>query len=148
MKLYKALKKRARLKGEINDLSRRLHKCNCELEGNEYREKFDTLFTEYCQKVTELTNLKVRIMKANVDGGAFLKVTKLGELKDQLSLFQSLEVKEGKVARSGYANTDVLTYKSQVGTTKKISEVKRLTAEVEKLTDELDEFNATTDLPE
>lgn len=144
MKIVRAMKQIARIKGEIKELQKRASKSLNTFEGNEFSEKFDDLMKTLQEKRLKLITLKNGVMSANINGGVFEKILQLGELKSQIDFVRELEPKYGK-AESRYGEA-ASTYISQWSETDKNKEVERIQAEINKITDELDEFNAKADI--
>ncbi len=144
MKIAKALKKVTKLKGEISELNSRLQSSSTTLKDNEFEEKYNDLIDEMDAKKEELVDLKNKIMVANVNGGKYKQILTLGELKDYLSTVKNISVTNGVQARSYGEGT--LEYKSQLTLADKRTQVKSLEERIEAIVDELDEFNATTEI--
>jgi predicted nucleic acid-binding Zn-ribbon protein len=144
MKIVRAMKEIKRLKGEVKALQHRASSCLNTLEGNTFQEKFSDLLTELDAKKTRITTLKNGVMIANVQGSMFKKVLELGELKSHIDFIRELEPQEGLTeARYG---SESQKHISQWNVAEKNKEVQKLQSRINALTDELDEFNAKTDI--
>lgn len=141
MNISKALKKISRLKGKIGELQRRIQSSMCTLAENEFDEEILELIEERDRVVSELGQLKVNVMKANVEFDIFAKILHLAELKASKEFIGSLAIVVGKVSRRFEAGHD--DYKSQISKKEKNMMLQKIAAEIEKVIDELDEFNAT-----
>jgi chromosome segregation ATPase len=144
MKIVRAMKQIKRLQGEIKELQKRASSCLNTVEGNEFSENFNEIQKELSEKKAKLSALKDGVMKANIAANMFAKILQLGELKSTIDFVRELEPKSG-INEDRYG--DVKTkYISQWTIAKKNSEVQRLQSAINNLTDELDDFNAKTDI--
>ena len=144
MKIVKAMKKIARLKGEIKELKHRIQGCISTLIENDYEENILELSKQLDNKVQELINLKVGIMEANVKGNMFRTVVGLGEFKSQMDFLKELTPKKG-VQENRYSDNKT-EYKSQISISEKNNLIETCQNQINNLTDILDEFNAKTDV--
>jgi len=83
-------------------------------------------------------------MTVNINKNKFNLILKLGEFKNILDLYRNVDVKVGVVNRA-YSQSDVV-WKSQITTATKNKKIESLQKEINDITDELDEFNAITDI--
>jgi hypothetical protein len=144
MKIVRAMKQIKRLQGEIKELQKRASSCLNTVEGNDFPEQFHEILTELSAKKAKLSTLKDGVMKANIAGNMFIKILQLGEMKSAIDFVRELEPKCG-VNEDRYG--DVKTkYVSQWTVVKKNTEVQKLQNAINSLTDELDDFNAKTDI--
>ena len=74
-----------------------------------------------------------------------LKIFQLGELKSLLNTVNGLDTKSG-VYKEGYREVTLRTYESSITEEKKGDAVKTIEDTIELLQDEIDTFNATTEL--
>ena len=146
MKLVRALKQVSRLQGEIKDLKGRLASCVSVLEDNEFAEDFKTLDAQISVKIGALILLRSQIMKTNVQNNMFHIILELSELKQQIDLVRKLSIRSGTEVNDYMGAKS--KYKTQLTTTQRTKLVDMIQKNIEKLTDKLDEFNATTDLVE
>jgi len=144
VKIVKALKKIARLKGEIKELKKRISSSLNTVKGNDFEELFDTLDAELAAKTNEMMGLKEAVMKANIAGGVFGKILKMGELKSLLDFYRELEPKNG--VQENWRNDIAIEYVSQLTRVRKNEIVSGRQQEINDISDELDTFNATTDI--
>ena len=95
MKLYKALKLRKTLIGEITKLKQQIKEKNSYLEGSLNAEKFnvEVLYDELLKKIDELTGLKFAINIANVE--IQNKIYVLSEYKALIAFWNEVSVVEG-----------------------------------------------------
>lgn len=145
MRIAKAMKLVSRVKGEIQDLKGRITGCISELEENEFDEKYTDLSKKLSEKTKQLITLKSRIMSTNIKHGMFTVILNLGELKSRLEHLKSLNPREG--VEYGYDDRKMV-YKSQINGAEKRKLMEECQEAINKLTDELDEFNGSQDLEE
>jgi cell fate (sporulation/competence/biofilm development) regulator YmcA (YheA/YmcA/DUF963 family) len=144
MKIVRAMKQVKRLQGEVKELQKRASSCLNTIEGNEFSEKFDELLTELSEKKLRLRTLKNGVMVANIQGDMFKKILELGELKSHIDFIRELEPQVG-ISESRYADT-IQKKISQWTVAEKNKAVQQTQQRINDLTDELDEFNAKTDI--
>jgi predicted nucleic acid-binding Zn-ribbon protein len=146
MKIVRAMKQIKRLQGETKELQKRAESCLNSLEGNEFSENFHELRALITANKMKLRSLKNGVMKANISGNMFEKILLLGELKSTIDFVRELSPKTG-IAEDRYGDVKS-KYISQWTVVGKNSEVQSLQQKINSLTDELDEFNAKTDIIE
>jgi cell fate (sporulation/competence/biofilm development) regulator YmcA (YheA/YmcA/DUF963 family) len=74
------------------------------------------------------------------------KIFRLSELKNYLSNLNRLNTTEGNVKSRGYGTEDVTTYACTINEIQKQSLLESIQTEIEDIQDEIDTFNATTEL--
>ena len=146
MKIARAMKKIAILKGSIADLGKRMQSCIATLSENDYDENFNELLETLKEKVGQLIDLKCQIMKANISSGNFRRVLEIGEKKSLLTQISGLEIKVGKCAADRWSDEKTATWKSQLTVAERNALKDTLQQEVMALSDQLDDFNAETDI--
>lgn len=147
MKIVRAMKKIARLQGEVKDLKERLSDCLTTLAENDYHENFKELYDQTDKKIDEIISLKLKIMSTNIKNNMFEKILRMGELKGKIIFLKSLEPKEGLVeSRFALRGDTASNYKSQITVAERNKMISQCQEDINKLTDELDDFNATTDI--
>lgn len=146
MKLYKALKLRKSLIGEITKLKQQIKDKNSYLEGSKNGEKFDVqkAYDELLGKIDELTGLKFVINEANKEIQA--KIYTLAEYKALIAFWNEVSVDEGTKVASIYSEK-VQSFVVQVDEAKRNEIVKNFQKRVDALQEELDEYNFTTEIP-
>jgi hypothetical protein len=145
MKLYKALKLKKSLLGEISKLKEQIRSKNSYLEGSVNTEKYsvEVLYAKLWKKIDTLINLKIAINEANHDIQAI--IYKLSEYKALIAFWNEVPVTEGIQAIS-YAEA-LRNYKVQFDE-KKVSElVNEFQKRVDALQEEIDMYNYTTEFP-
>lgn len=145
MKLYKALKLRKNLIGEITKLKNQIKEKNSYLEGSKNGEKFDVQknYELLLSKIDELTGLKFVINEANREIQA--KIYVLGEYKALIAFWNEVSVVEGTQV-IGYSDK-IQNYMVQFDEEKRNTLVKEFQKRVDAIQEELDEFNFTTEIP-
>lgn len=145
MKLYKALKLRKSLIGEITKLKQQIKDKNSYLEGSKNGEKFNVhqAYNELLKKIEELTALKFVINEANREIQS--KIYVLGEYKALIAFLNEVSVVEGTQV-IGYSDK-VQNYVVQINEAERNELVKEFQKRVDALQEELDEFNFTTEIP-
>jgi len=145
MKLYKALKLRKNLIGEITNLKQQIKDKNSYLEGSKNGENFsvEKAYEKLLAKVQDLTGLKFVINEANREIQA--KIYLLGEYKALIAFWNEVSVVEGTQVM-GYSDK-VQNYVVQVEETKRDELVKQFQVRVDAIQEELDEYNFNTEIP-
>jgi len=145
MKLYKALKLRKSLIGEITKLKTQIKEKNSYLKGSKNGEKFsvETAYLELLDKIKELTSLKYIINEANREIQA--QIYLLGEYKALIAFLNEVSVVEGSQV-IGYSD-NVQNYVAQFDEEKRNLLVKSFQTKVDAIQEELDEYNFNTEIP-
>jgi len=144
MKIVRAMKQIKRLQGEVKELQKRASSCLNTIDGNEFSEKFGDILKELAEKKGRLSALKNGVMFANVKGDMFKKILQLGELKSFIDFLRELEPQAG-VAEARYGETPQRRI-SQWTVVEKNKAVQQTQQKINDLTDELDDFNAKTNI--
>jgi cell fate (sporulation/competence/biofilm development) regulator YmcA (YheA/YmcA/DUF963 family) len=144
MKIVRAMKQIKRLQGEIKELQKRASSCLNTIDGNEFSEKFDELLKELAEKKARLSYLKNGVMLANIGGDKFRRILELGELKSHIDFIRELEPQAG-IAEARYGETAQKKI-SQWTVVAKNKAVQETQSKINEITDELDDFNAKTDI--
>jgi len=144
MKLYKALKEKKNLVGDITRLKEQIKTKNSYLEGSKNGENFDSVSTydELLTKINELVGLKYAINVANQEIQS--KIFLLGELKALIAFWKEVSVVEG-AQMSGYADR-VSNFSVHFTETERNEIVEKFQKQVDALQDELDEYNFATEI--
>jgi hypothetical protein len=146
MKLYKALKLRKSLIGEINKLKEQIKEKNSYLVGSKNGEKFsvDGLYVDLLAKIDELTNLKFIINEAN--GEIQSQIYVLGEYKALIAFWKEVSVVEGTQTVE-YGGEKTHEYAVQIDEAKRDGFLKEFQKRVDAIQEEIDMFNYTTEIP-
>jgi len=145
MKLYKALKLRKNLIGEITKLKTQIKEKNSYLEGSKNGEKFDVgaAYSDLLKKITELTGLKFVINQANAEIQS--KIYLLGEYKALIAFWNEVSVVEG-AEKIGYGD-NIYNYVAQIDEDGRDKIINEFQIKVDAIQDELDEYNFNTEIP-
>lgn len=144
MKLYKALKEKKNLVGDIARLKEQIKTKNSYLEGSKNGENFDstTTYAELLTKVNELVGLKYTINVANQEIQS--KIFLLGELKALIAFWKEVSVVEGS-QMIGYSDK-IQNYNVHFTEEERNEMVDTFQKKVDALQDELDEYNFATEI--
>jgi hypothetical protein len=151
--LAQALKHKNRLAGEIARAREIVQRENSRKESQAARADVRVVFDQCVAQSRELAAFKGAIAAANAgvvsgDRGIYGKLNLQAELRGLVMFMKGLNTKEGEeVERVGFLSRDDAVRTVYVATIAR-DEVDRLVAtyqaEIERLQDEIDEFNATT----
>lgn len=146
MKLYKALKLRKKLIGEVAKLKQLIQTKNSYTVGAVDPEKFnvDKIYMELLGKIDELVGLKFVINEANREIQS--KIYTLSEYKALLAFWNGVNVTEGQ-QMVGYSEAKTIEYKAQVDEVKRNEMVADFQKRIDALQEEIDTYNYTTDIP-
>jgi hypothetical protein len=145
MKITKALKQKNKLVKEIQSLKSKISQYICTEEGaDESPYNVHTLAAELNQKKKELIDLKVKIQTKNVE--ILEKMYTLSELKDTLIWMKGLPV--GVTSNREYRNGEYMLIKRYSAFDVKDTDtvIEKIQTQIELIQDELDHYNATTDI--
>lgn len=145
MKIVRAMKQISRLQGEIKEFKKRISNCLSTLEENDFDEYYKELSSKLNEKIKKLIELKSRIMHTNIKYKKFTTILNLGELKSYIDFLRELDPQQGVQQR---AYEDSTKFKSQITISEKNKLIENYQKMINDLTDELDDFNAKTDLEE
>lgn len=145
MKLYKALKLKKKLIGEITKLKQMIKDKNSYMTGSLNGEKFDVpaLYAELKTKTDALVGLKYVINEANRDIQSL--IYNLSEQKALIAFWNEVSVDEG-VKAIGYSDK-IAEYKVQIDEKKRNEMVAELQQKVDSLQEDIDTYNYTTEIP-
>lgn len=145
MKLYKALKFRKNLIGEITKLKTQIKEKNSYLVGSKNGEKFNVGVAndKLLVKISELISLKFIINEANHEIQS--KIYLLGECKALIAFWNEVSVVEG-AEKIGYSD-NIYNYVAQISESKRDKLVDKFQIKVDALQDELDDYNFNTEIP-
>ena len=154
--LSQALKQKNRLAGDVSRLREIVQRENSRKESQPARANVRTAFDESVVRSRELAAFKGAIASANAgvlsnDRGIYTKLNLQAELRGLIAFIKGLNTKEGEeVERVGFMSRDDAVRTVYIATITR-DEVDRLVVayqvEIERLQDEIDEFNATTRIP-
>lgn len=145
MKIAKALKVKNRLAGEVRRLEEIVLRENSRKASEFNKNKVASKLEDLTDVRVELIQLKALIQRKTAPIAD--KLIRLAELKGEIEFFQSLETKEGTFAENHYANpvreVEFKTYYNRDAIDDIVVDLQNQIAELQ---DEVDEYNATTDI--
>jgi hypothetical protein len=142
MNIKQALKEKNKLVAEIKELYDTAKKTNSIEVGNPRRFSVEDSLKDAESKTKQLVELKTKIHKANLS--VYEKIFRMSEMKNRNKELKAISTEEGKVSQrygSTVENKEVELNAAQIK-----AMVKGLESEIEKIQDELDVHNATTQL--
>jgi hypothetical protein len=142
MNIKQALKKKNKLVGMINEEFYKASQYNVIDEGNPRPYSATESIGKWMQLSNELIVLKTQIHKANLP--VYDKIFELSELKNQVKLLKSLNCTSGKVAGGRWGDSEPVVKHAEINVVEKDKMVKELESRIEKLQDELDQWNHST----
>lgn len=144
MKLAKALKLKNKLLKEYNvTLSRVVTSNSYDVDTKKVYNAAELLVEAVTQR-DKYVSLKAAIHTTSEP--IRKKIFELGELKNFLSRINSLPTTEGIVKESSYRSDSVNTYAVDITEQQKQDLIKAVEDAIENIQEEIDQFNATTDL--
>ena len=144
MKLAKALKLKNKLLKEYNVTLSRMIQSNCYDVDTKKVYNAATLFNEAVAQRDKYVALKAAIHTTSDPIRS--KIFELGELKSFLGKMGSLHTTEGIVKESSYSGGSIKTYAADISEEKKQEIIKAIEDAIEFIQEEIDTFNATTDI--
>jgi hypothetical protein len=146
MKLSQALKVKNRLAGEVARLNQVLHRENSRRNDNTSKVDRQATWVQIMQTSDELGVLKGKIATANV--GIYSKLERMGELKARIAFINSLPKRDGEEVVPLHGDREPLTYNwdAYINQEGADSLVGGLQKQIEFLQDEVDAYNATTEI--
>ncbi len=144
VRIRKALQIKNRLAGEIANLNKLIQANNSHNEG---QTRFDVkkLFADRSATVAKLVAVKTALAVANTS--IYGKLATLAELKDEIKFLRGLNTNEGEEELGYGERAKTVKIVAEVTAADVEADVARLTLEIEKLQDEVDYFNSTTEVP-
>ena len=148
MNLAQALKQKNRLAGELVRQQQILQRENARRSDSMSTVDRSEVFEKILSLSDQLGELKGKITQANVN--IYPALERMAELKSRISFVQSLPKREGEEITSVGYNQEKLTYKwDSFITQEKCDEmVAELQEQINDLQDEVDTYNATTEIDE
>lgn len=143
--INQALKHKNALGGKLKVLDSRILQNGSWIKGNTPSYNMEELITERSRTMVDLIQLKAKISRATqpvVD-----KILEMSELKSYVNVLKSLDVKRGiKSDRYSRMESSTTEYESSMTEKEKDGIVEKVESQISKLQDELDSFNATTEI--
>lgn len=145
MKLKNALKKKGQLIKESIHFDTQLQKYNCVPVENADNRAYDPRETlaKWLEKLNEIVDLKTKIYHANLP--VYDKIVRMAELKGVVKRLLYLNCHSGILTDESYQKTN--TYVSVISVKERDDLIQKFEDEIALLQDELDEYNAKTELP-
>ncbi len=146
MKIAKALKKKNKIVRELGKLLTKVQQNNSLLEGKTRSYDPEEMLNESHKKLNELVELKTKISKANEPVQD--KIYRLSELKSFIENIKNISTIEGPSESTSWGRDEnkVVNYTVKITTVKKDELVQNLEDEIEKIQEELDIHNYTTEI--
>lgn len=141
--IRKALQIKNRLAGEVAQLGKLIQANNSHRDG---QSKFDvgTLLVKRRDTVLKLVAVKTALALANVK--IYERLARMAELKNEITLYRNLNTTEGE-EYIGYGETSKTVKIVAIVTAVNVETyVNTLNLEIEKIQDEVDYFNSTTEI--
>lgn len=143
MKLYKALKIKKSLVGDIAKLKEQIMNKNSYMASDIAKISVDSLYKKLLIKVEQLTGLKFAINEANREIQA--KLYTLSEYKALIAFWKDVNFSEG-MRPTGYQNV-LIQYNAQYDELKCNEIIDDFQKKVDALQEEIDVYNYTTEIP-
>lgn len=145
MKLHKALKVKNRLVGEVTRLKNILARENSYRSDNISTTNHSQVESELNLATEKLIELKAKLGAATVP--IIDKLVRLEELKGSINFLNSLHTREGKeIVAINDSRVEEYTWFSYINKEKVDSRILSLQLSINSLQDEIDDFNAKTDI--
>jgi hypothetical protein len=144
MNIKQALKLKNKLIKSISENTKLLQQYNTVEVGNPRPYSSTVLMVEISKATDELITLKSAIHRANAP--MFEKIFEMSELKSAIKGLQKMDCTEGKSNRDRYRMESELILTSEISLVVRNNKIKNLEERIEYLQDEMDVFNATTEI--
>ena len=143
VRIRKALQIKNRLVGEISNFNKLVMNNN---SHQECTSKFDvmTLLADRAKAVEKLILVKTALALANV--AIYEKLARMSEAKDNIKFLRALNTTEGENEVGYGERSKTVKIVASVNAVMVEDAVKALTLDIEKLQDEVDYFNSTTEI--
>lgn len=142
MTINQALKEKNRLAGKIKVLDARLASNATWIKGNTPSYNYGELLSQREIEVEALVTLKEKISKATVP--VVGKILKMSESKALIQALRNTGMQRGR--RHEYGLTAPVEYESALTEKERDALVEKYEKDISELQDELDKFNATTEI--
>ena len=144
MNIKQALKLKNKLIKSISENTKLLQQYNTVEVGNPRPYSSTVLMVEISKATNELIALKSKIHRANAP--MFEKIFEMSELKSAIKGLQKMECTEGKSNRERFRMESELVLTSEISLVVRNGKIKNMEERIEYLQDEMDVFNATTEI--
>jgi hypothetical protein len=142
MNIKQALKKKNKLVGMITEEFYKASQYNVVDEGNPRPYSATESIGNWMKLTNDLIVLKTQIHKANLP--VYDKIFELSELKSQVKLLKGLNCSSGKVAGGRWGEGEPVIKHAEINIVEKDKMIKELESRIEKIQDELDQWNHNT----
>jgi hypothetical protein len=143
MNLSKALKEKNKLASEYQKVLSRFQQGNSSIEGSTKRYSSKVLLDDVINMRNALIRLKTAIHKASEP--VRVHIFALSELKTYLSILERMDTKEGVEINTNYSGPNTETkYVADFNQNTMDTMIKNIKEEIDNIQDEIDLFNATT----
>jgi hypothetical protein len=143
MTIRQALKEKNSLLKRIKDEMVKVNDYNSIDEGNTRPYSTRECLIKVKELTDELTRLKTRIHLANAP--VYYKIFELSELKNLVKNIRMVDCSEGKVTER-YSRSEPSIKVAEIGVVERDTIIKDFEEQIERLQDELDHHNATTQI--
>ncbi len=143
MTIRQALKEKNSLLKRIKDEMIKVNDYNSIDEGNVRPYSTRECLIKVKELTDELTRLKTRIHLANAP--VYYKIFELSELKNLVKNIRMVDCSEGKVTER-YSRSEPSIKVAEIGVVERDTIIKDFEEQIERLQDELDHHNATTQI--
>lgn len=144
MKLTKALKTKNSLIAEIQTLKEIITNNNVILKQNIRQYNIEETFAKLLKKVSDLAKLKKDISVAN--NGIYENIFLLAEYKGLIEFLKTVDTTTGLSIKDDYRQSVVFEYEASIKDVNKKTIIEELVKSIEKLQDEVDEYNTTKEI--
>lgn len=145
MKISKALKLKNKKVAEYTDLLNKMLSSNSSDKTAKKNYNSKELYKQVVEAKEDIVRLKTAIHKASAPVRS--KIFEIGEVKNLVNYFNRMSTVEGVVKnRSSYSAATEDVYVADFSEIEKVELVKGLQERIETLQEELDSFNATTEV--
>jgi hypothetical protein len=144
MTIKQALKQKNKLIKQIAENTKLMQQYNSVEVGNQRPYSAFDLLKQIMMDTSELSNLKANIHTANTP--VLEKIFWMAEMKSVIAALKKMDCTEGKSNKDRYRMESELVLTSEISLVKRNEEIKLLESKIEKIQDELDHFNAVTEI--
>jgi len=144
VKLYKLIKIKKGLLGEISTVKKKIQDYNTVILPGSHPYDINELMDKYDTLIKQIVNVKKVLFENTMP--IYPKIFEISELKSKILFLNKLSTKNGKISeKRAYTHTiDINEYKSIIGQNEKDQMIMDLNKKITKLQDEIDEYNYST----
>jgi DNA mismatch repair ATPase MutS len=144
MKLTKALKAKNSLIAEIQTLKEIIKDNNVILKQNTRQYNIEETFAKLLKKVSDLAKLKRDISVAN--NGIYENIFLLAEYKGLIEFLKTVDTTTGLSIKDDFRQVVAFEYEASIKDVNKKVLIEELVKSIEKIQDEVDEYNITKEI--